>query len=203
MRTVTAKAKQQLEDTTVAARGPTYKVDIVVDGIKTRALLDHGAQVSLARKQLLPVIKERNNWSVEQCQARNLTLEGQPQGAGGHDLGAEGMVALQLTVESTGASQRVPCYVLDSLKPIWKGELKDCALVIGTNALTKLGFSIIDAKGCIVTSEEDSSQQQEIVETSIQATEPQGNQQQETVETSVEATEPQANQQREIVETSV
>ena len=58
LRTVTAKTDQQLKETTVAARGPTYKVDIVVDGVRTRALLDHGAQVSLARKQLLPVIKE-------------------------------------------------------------------------------------------------------------------------------------------------
>ena len=92
--TVTAKTEQQLKETTVAARGPTYKVDIVVDGVRTRALLDHGAQVSLARKQLLPVIKERNEWSVEQCQARNLMLAGQLRGAGGHDLGAEGIVAL-------------------------------------------------------------------------------------------------------------
>ena len=79
-----------------------------MDGIKTRALLDHEAHVTLARKQLLPIIKERNNWSVEQCQARNLTLEGQPQGTGGNDLGAEDIVALQLTVKDTVASQRVP-----------------------------------------------------------------------------------------------
>ena len=146
-----------------------------MDGVRTRALLDHGAQVSLARKQLLPVIKERNEWSVEHCQARNLTLAAQPQGAGSHDLGAEGIVALQLTVEGTGISQRVPCYILDSSKPIWKGELKDCGLVIGTNALANLGFSIVDAEGCIVTSEENASQKQGIVEASIEATEPQDN----------------------------
>ena len=93
LRTVTAKSDQQQKETTVAGRGPTYKVDIVVDRIKTQALLDHGAQVLLARKQLLPVIKEKNNWSLEQCQARNLMLEGQPQRAGGHDLGAESIVA--------------------------------------------------------------------------------------------------------------
>ena len=92
----------------LATRGPAYKVDIVVDKVKTRALLDHGTQVSLARCQLLPVIKEKNNWTVEQCQARNLKLEGQSQGAGGHDLGAEGIVSLQITVEGTGVSRRVP-----------------------------------------------------------------------------------------------
>ena len=94
-----------------AARGLTYKVDIIVDGVKTRALLDHGAQVSLARHQLLPVIKERNHWTQEQCQDRSLKMEGQPQGAGEHDLGAEGMVALQVTIENTKVSQTVISYV--------------------------------------------------------------------------------------------
>ena len=138
LRTVTAECDQLPEKRSTAARGPTYKVDIMVDGVKTRALLDHGAQVSLARRQLLPVIKERNHWTKEQCQDRNLKMEGQPQGAGGLDLGAEGMVALQVTIENTKVSQTVPCYILDSTKPIWRGELKDCSLVIGTNALPEL-----------------------------------------------------------------
>ena len=120
LRTVTAESGPPPGKASTAARGPTYKVDITVDGVKTRALLDHGAQVSLARRQLLPVIKEENNWTVEQCQNRNLKMEGQPQGAGGHNLGTEGMVALQVTIENTGVAQRVPCYVLDSAKPIWK-----------------------------------------------------------------------------------
>ena len=121
---------------------------------------------------------------MEQFQAKTLMLEGQPQGAGGHDLEAEGIVALQLTVQGTGASQRVPCYILDSSKPIWKGELKDCGLVIRTNAFANLGFSIVDAEGCIVTSEENASQTHGIVENTIQATEPQDNNVtiQETVE---------------------
>ena len=49
----------------VAMKGPTYKVDVVVDAVKTRALLDSGAQASLARQQLLPDIKQKNNWSIE------------------------------------------------------------------------------------------------------------------------------------------
>ena len=56
-------------------------------------------------------------------------MEGQPQGAGGDDLGAEGVVILQLIVEVTGAFLRVKCYTLDSSKLIWKGEFKDCGLV--------------------------------------------------------------------------
>ena len=129
---------------------------------------------------------------MEQCQARNLTLVGQPQGAGGHDLGAEGIVALQLTVEGTGISQRVPCYILDSSKPIWKGELKDCGLVIRTNAFANLGFSIVDAEGCIVISEENASQTQGMVETPIEAIVPQdiNATMQETVENGDTASSP-------------
>jgi len=33
-----------------AKRGPTYKVGLVVDGVKTRGSMDYGAQVSLVRK---------------------------------------------------------------------------------------------------------------------------------------------------------
>ena len=39
--------------------GPSYKVNVVVEGVKTRGFLDHGAQVSLIRKELLPTIKEK------------------------------------------------------------------------------------------------------------------------------------------------
>ena len=69
MRTVTSETKEPM-DTHLATRGLTYKVDVVVDGVKTRALLDPGVQVSLARRQLLPAIKEKNNWTKEQCQSR-------------------------------------------------------------------------------------------------------------------------------------
>ena len=47
--------------------------------------------------------------------------------------------------------------------------------MIRTNALANLGFSIVDAEGCIVTSEENASQKHGIVETTTQATEPQDN----------------------------
>lgn len=108
---------------------------------------------------------------MEQCQTRHLTL-GQPQGAGAHDLGAEGMVALQVTVEGTGVCQRVPCYILDSSKPLWKRELKDCGLVIGTNTLAELGISMVDAKGCVgMAIEETVYQYQENVEGSKKASE--------------------------------
>ena len=47
--------------------------------------------------------------------------------------------------------------------------------MIGINALANLGLSIVDAEGSIVTSEENTSQKQGIVETPILATEPQDN----------------------------
>ena len=47
----------------VPKRGPTYKAEVKVEGVQTRALLDHGARVSLVRKQLLPLIKEKINVS--------------------------------------------------------------------------------------------------------------------------------------------
>lgn len=55
---VTTETDQQSLETPITAIRPTYKVDVIVNGVKTRALLDHGAQVSLARCQL---IKERND----------------------------------------------------------------------------------------------------------------------------------------------
>jgi len=40
--------------------GPTYKIDIEVEGVKTRALLDSGSQVTLVRAELLPLIERHN-----------------------------------------------------------------------------------------------------------------------------------------------
>ena len=60
---------------------------------------------------------------------------------------------LQVPIEHTGMSQRVPCYILDSSRPLWRGELEDCGLVIGTNALANLGFQIVDSQGCVLMAE--------------------------------------------------
>ena len=43
----------------VSSEGPIYKVDIIVGGVPTRSLLDHGAQVTLARQELLPKVREK------------------------------------------------------------------------------------------------------------------------------------------------
>ena len=43
----------------VSSKGPTYNVNIIV-GVPARGLLDHGAQVTLARQELLPKVRERD-----------------------------------------------------------------------------------------------------------------------------------------------
>lgn len=86
----------------VAVKGTTYKVPVEVNGIKTSALLDHGVQVSLASKELLPLIKENNKWFVEQCDTRNFQMSGQPVGAGGDALGAVTVVALNIVIQEKG-----------------------------------------------------------------------------------------------------
>ena len=129
------------------ARGPTYKVDIDVNGIKTRGFLDHGAQVTLVRKELLPAIGEKHDWSLEERHKRNLKMKSQPVGASGTDLGAIALVSLDILVEETGLVKEIPCYVLSSEKPIWRGELYNCGVILGTNALVVLGFKVFHSNG--------------------------------------------------------
>ena len=95
--------------------------------------MDSGAQVSLAQQQLLPHIKQKNNWTIEQCSQRNLKLDGQPLGAGGESLGAIGVVSLQVTVEGINVTASILCYILDCSKPIWGSGLQNCCLILGTN----------------------------------------------------------------------
>lgn len=77
-------------------------------------------------------------------------MDGQPIGAGGEALGAVAVVALDITIEKTKEMRQVPCYVLESTKPIWGGELKNCAVILGTNALESLGFRIVHQDGTTV-----------------------------------------------------
>ena len=85
-------------------------------------MLDHGAQVSLLRSQLLPVVKEKQGWTLDQCHRRNLKLDQQPVGAEGRPLGATGVVQLRVTVESTGVEQDIPllCFGLQEANLEWR-----------------------------------------------------------------------------------
>jgi len=151
------------EEQPCAKRGPTYKVDLIVDGVKTRGFMDHGAQVSLVRKELLPAIREANNWSLQESHKRNLEMGAQPVGAAGIALGTVGLVLLQVTVEGTEVCKEVPCHVLASEKPIWQGELGNCGVILGTNALLGLGFKVIHANGMEVHPQLDNGESQHTV----------------------------------------
>ena len=120
----------------VSRRGPTYQVRVEVEGVGTKALLDHGAQVSLMRKQLLPYIQEKQGWTLEQCHSRNLPLDIKPVGAGGKPLGVTAVVLLTIRIPESEVVQEVPCYVLDSSEPLWSGEINNCGIVLETNSLS-------------------------------------------------------------------
>lgn len=81
----------------------------------------------------MPAIQENHGWAKEQYQQRNLDLDSQPIGASGEALGVVAAVMLRITVEGNSKTFLVSCYVLGSDKPLWNGELKYCALVLGTN----------------------------------------------------------------------
>ena len=137
-------------DGVLPRRGPTYKVLAEADGVRTRALLDPGAQITLVRQELLPIIRTKQGWTVEQYKQRNLDLDRQPIGASGEALGVMAVVMLKITIGGDRRTFTVPCYVLKSDKPLWNGELSDCALVLGTNALESFGFQITHPGGGIV-----------------------------------------------------
>ena len=69
-----------------------------------------------------------------------MTLDRQPVGANGTELGVVALVTLKVSIEGTDITLQVPCYVLNSNKPLWNGELWNCGLVLGTNCLEKFGF---------------------------------------------------------------
>ena len=143
----TVDSKDQNLSSTFPIVGPTYKVDVTVDGIKTRALLDHGSQVTIVRQQLLPMVKEKQEWSMDTCQTKVVPLKSQPVGATGQELGAVGIAMLNILIETTGKTCPIPCYVLDSNRPLWSGELEDCGVLMGTNALVKHGFTVTHSDG--------------------------------------------------------
>ena len=131
--------------------GPTFKVSVDIEGVKTRALLDNGSQVTLVRGELLARIRAQNNWTLEQCHEKNRPMDAQPVGASGQELGATSVVAIGASLGHTGQSVTVPCFVVTSDKPIWQGALQDCAVVLGTNAMVKFGIQTVLSDGSVVT----------------------------------------------------
>ena len=54
------------------------------------------------------------------------------------------------SVDATQANQEVSCFVLDSCKPLWQGELQDCGVLLGTNALVNFGIEITHSDGSVI-----------------------------------------------------
>ena len=98
--------------------------------------------MSIVWRELLPKVRETQGCTKKQYQTRNLELDRQPIGANGTELGVMALVKLRMSVEGTDKTLQVPCYVLSSGKPLWKGEFWNCGLLLVTNCLEKLGFSI-------------------------------------------------------------
>ena len=88
---------------------------------------------------------------MEQYQQQNLELDRQLVGASGEALGVIAVVVLKLAIEGNSTTFNVPCYVLQSSKPLWNNDLNDCALVLGTNAPETLGFRITNPNGELVS----------------------------------------------------
>lgn len=143
----TSKSDNQNNSSESLIVGPTYKVNVTVDGVKTCALLDHGSQVTIVRQQLLPMVKEKQQWTMDNCVERTVPLKSQPVGATGQELGADGIAVLDILMETTGKTCPIPCYVLDSTRPLWSGELEDCGVLMGTNALVQHGFTVKHSNG--------------------------------------------------------
>jgi len=59
-------------------------------------------------------------------------------------------VSLPIEIKETGASGLIPCYVFNSSKSIWQGELRNC-VILGTNTLTSLEFTVAHIDGTVVS----------------------------------------------------
>ena len=79
--------------------------------------------------------------------AHNLPINNQTIGAEGSVLGATALVNLKVVIEVTGKSLKMPCYVIDSTKPVRKGDAKNCGMFMGSNALVGFQFRILHANG--------------------------------------------------------
>ena len=81
-----------------------------------------------------------------------MPLSNQPVGAEDSVLGATALLNLKVAVEVTRKSLKVPCYVNDSAKPVWKGDAINCGMIMGSNALVAFQFHILHVNGIEVLS---------------------------------------------------
>ena len=75
----------------------------------------------LMRSELLPRIKERNNWTLKQHHQNNQPMKAQPIGASEQEIGVTSVVVMEITMEQTGQMLVIPCFVMTSARPIRQG----------------------------------------------------------------------------------
>ena len=61
----------------------------------------------------------------------------------GTELGTIGAV-INMEVAATQANYEISCFLLDSSKPLWQGELRDCGVLLQTNPLVEFGIEITE-----------------------------------------------------------
>ena len=106
-----------------------------------------GHKFVLSDNKYFLIVKEKCNWNLSDCVSRNLPLDAQPVGAEGSALGATALVKLEIVIEATGTKSTVPCYVINSTKPVWQGDVKHCGMIMNTNALAAFEFHISHSNG--------------------------------------------------------
>jgi len=99
---------------------------------------------------MLPKIEQRNNWGSDKLSSHTCPVESQPKGAGGEELGATGIVTLDILLEETGKTLTVPCFVLEPSKPIWQEAMRNCGVILGTNATVGYGVQVVHENGTVV-----------------------------------------------------
>ena len=72
----------------------------------------------LMRSELLPRMKEHNNWTLKQYHQKNQPMKAQPIGASEQELGVTSVVAMEITMEQMLV---IPCFVMTSTRPIRQG----------------------------------------------------------------------------------
>ena len=82
------------------------------------------------RIELLPRIKEHNNWTLE-LSPEDLTyrMKAQTISASGQELRVTSVVAMETMMEQIEQMLVIPCFVMTFARPIWQGAVKDCRMV--------------------------------------------------------------------------
>ena len=65
---------------------------------------------------------------MEGCKQNAVSNTAQSQGSGDSELGVKRIVLLSVTLETTGKTLHIPCYVVDSTTLLWQGAIRNCGI---------------------------------------------------------------------------